>query len=83
MRHAVATFFAFLLCLPISAIQETLSFIPFSLNEGLTHSRVQCIFCDHKGVVWIGTKNGLNSWDQSELKNYLHNPSNPKFWIIP
>lgn len=78
MRHAVATFFAFLLCLPISAIQETLSFIPFSLNEGLTHSRVQCIFCDHKGVVWIGTKNGLNSWDQSELKNYFHEPSDPK-----
>lgn len=78
MKHSIATFFAFLLCLPLNAVQEKLSFIPFSLNEGLTHSRVQCIFCDHKGIVWIGTKNGLNSWDQSELKNYLHNPSNPK-----
>lgn len=79
MRHIiVAILFAFTLCLPLHAIQETLSFIPFSLNEGLTHTRVQCIFCDHAGIVWIGTKNGLNSWDQSELKNYLHNPSDPK-----
>lgn len=68
MRHIItAILFAFTLCLPLHAIQETLSFIPFSLNEGLTHTRVQCIFCDHAGIVWIGTKNGLNSWDQSEL----------------
>lgn len=75
MRHIItAILFAFTLCLPLHAIQETLSFIPFSLNEGLTHTRVQCIFCDHAGIVWIGTKNGLNSWDQSELKTIFTIP---------
>ena len=78
MRLTIATLLTFLLCLPLRAVQEKLSFIPFSLNEGLTHTRVQCICFDHTGVLWIGTKNGLNSWNQSELKNYFHNPSDPK-----
>ena len=77
MKHTVITLFVFLLVLPLNAVLRTYSFIPLSLNEGLTDSKVQCIFRDHVGVVWIGTKNGLNSWDQSELKYYLHNPSNP------
>lgn len=78
MKHAIITLISFLLlCLPLNAVQRSLAFIPLSLDEGLTHPKVQCIFRDHTGVVWIGTKNGLNSWDQSELKSYLHNPSDP------
>lgn len=78
MKHIISILFAFLLCFPVKAVQDTLSFIPLSLNDGLTHSRVQCILRDQSGVLWIGTKNGLNSWDQSELKNYFHDPTNPK-----
>ena len=77
MKYTITTLIAFLLCLPLNAVQRTISFIPLSLDEGLTHSKVQCIFRDHSGIVWIGTKNGLNSWDQSELKSYLHHPSDP------
>ncbi len=77
MKYTITTLFAFLFCLTLNAVQRTLSFIPLSLDEGLTHSKVQCIFRDHAGVIWIGTKNGLNCWDQSELKSYLHHPSDP------
>ena len=78
MKRTIIILYILLLCLPLNAIQDTHSFIPLSLSEGLTHSRVQCIFRDHFGVLWIGTKNGLNSWDQSELKSYLHDPYNSK-----
>lgn len=78
MKRTIIILYILLLCLPLNAIQDTHSFIPLSLSEGLTHSRVQCIFRDHSGVLWIGTKNGLNSWDQSELKSFLHDPSNLK-----
>lgn len=47
-------------------------FKQISLEQGLSQSRVQCIYRDHLGVMWIGTKWGLNSYDQSELKSYFH-----------
>lgn len=47
-------------------------FKQISLEQGLSQSRVQCIYRDHLGVMWIGTKWGLNSYDQFELKSYFH-----------
>ncbi|MEG1006901.1 hybrid sensor histidine kinase/response regulator transcription factor [Bacteroides sp.] len=47
-------------------------FKQISLEQGLSQSRVQCIHRDQLGVMWIGTKWGLNSYDQSELKSYFH-----------
>jgi len=52
-------------------------FKQISLEQGLSQSRVQCIHRDHLGVMWIGTKWGLNSYDQSELKNYFHDRDQP------
>lgn len=52
-------------------------FKQFSLQQGLSQSRVQCIYRDHLGVMWIGTKWGLNSYDQSELKSYIHDRNQP------
>jgi len=33
------------------------------LNEGLSQSTVRCIFQDRKGLMWFGTKDGLNRYD--------------------
>lgn len=52
--------------------QQDYYFRQISLEQGLSQSRVQCIYRDHLGVIWIGTKWGLNSYDQSELKSYFH-----------
>lgn len=54
------------------AEQKDYYFKRISLKQGLSHSRVQCIYKDHLGVIWMGTKWGLNSYDQSELKSYFH-----------
>lgn len=58
--------------LPVISEQQDYYFKQISLEHGLSQSRVQCIHRDHLGVMWIGTKWGLNSYDQSELKNYFH-----------
>lgn len=64
------------LLLPAGLSASEYNFNHFSIEHGLSQSRVQCIFRDHLGVVWIGTKRGLNSFDQSELKNYYYDPDN-------
>lgn len=63
--------------LSTKAGQQDYYFRQISLEQGLSQSRVQCIYRDHQGVIWIGTKWGLNSYDQSELKSYFHDREQP------
>lgn len=44
----------------------------YSLTEkdGLTDNAVNCFFEDSRGVMWMGTNFGLNSYDGSVIKNY-------------
>ena len=65
--------------LSTKAEQQDYYFRQISLEQGLSQSRVQCIYRDHLGVIWIGTKWGLNSYDQSELKSYFHDREQPNF----
>ena len=63
--------------LSTKAEQQDYYFRQISLEQGLSQSRVQCIYRDHQGVIWIGTIWGLNSYDQSELKTYIHDREQP------
>ena len=45
-----------------------------SLSEGLSQTSVQTVLRDAKGLVWIGTKDGLNRYDESEMNTYFHEP---------
>lgn len=61
----------------ITALLIFLSIIPsftrLSIEEGLSNPTVNDIFIDGKGVVWIGTKDGLDSYDGSSIKVFLPN----------
>ncbi|WP_455584871.1 ATP-binding protein [Bacteroides sp.] len=52
-------------------------FKQLSLQEGLSQATVTSVLKDYKGIVWIGTRMGLNRFDQHELKNYLYDPQIP------
>lgn len=75
-RHLPKTFFSLIgllfFVLSTKAEQQDYYFKRISLEQGLSQSRVQAIYRDHLGVIWIGTKWGLNSYDHSELKSYFH-----------
>lgn len=51
------------------------SFEQISLDDGLTQSTAKCALRDHTGLLWIGTKDGLNCFDGLTMTHYFNNPS--------
>jgi len=49
-------------------------FLQYSVKNGLTQNAVTAIFRDSKGLVWMGTQDGLNRFDGLSFKQYKHNP---------
>jgi ligand-binding sensor domain-containing protein len=46
------------------------------MADGLSHSLVHSIKQDQYGFIWLGTQNGLNIYDGTRFRHYLHNSSN-------
>lgn len=70
MRIAI---FFLLLCLLLpdnSAGNDIYTFNKITTNDGLSHSTVYTITQDHKGIIWIGTREGLNRYDSYGITTY-------------
>ncbi len=46
----------------------------FTIKDGLSNSRINCLIQDSKGFLWIGTHDGLNRFDGYEFKIFRHWP---------
>ena len=53
------------------------NFKHYTVEQGLSQNTVWCILQDHKGFIWLGTKDGLNRFDGYKFKTYTHNADNP------
>lgn len=52
--------------------QENYIFDYYTMEDGLSHSLVDCIINDKNNFVWIGTWNGLNRFDGYSFETYKH-----------
>jgi len=52
-------------------------FSRYSVNDGLSSNFVNCTWQDARGLMWIGTENGLQRYDGSKFIDFYRN-SNPK-----
>lgn len=68
MKIVPSTFI--LLLIVISTPAQTLEFEHLSTRQGLSHSTVYAIAQDHRGFMWIGTREGLNRYDSYDVKTY-------------
>ena len=54
---------------------HNIQFDQFSIEDGISYGRVNCIIQDNQGFLWLGTSYGLNRYDGREFKNYLNSPT--------
>ncbi|RZM24148.1 MAG: response regulator, partial [Pedobacter sp.] len=62
--------------LRLAAQQQRLSFQHIGVEQGLSNSAVESIYRDSKGLMWFGTRNGLNRYDGTRVtvfRNDIHN----------
>lgn len=57
---------------------DSMAFGNISIDHGLTSNSVNCIFTDENGIMWVGTKDGLNKYDGYQFVSYKNQPSDPK-----
>ena len=69
-------FLLFLLTVNISFSQD-FRFLHLGVADGLSQGSVFSIIQDHKGFIWIGTRDGLNKYDARKFTIYRNNPKDP------
>ncbi|WP_061433954.1 two-component regulator propeller domain-containing protein [Bacteroides intestinalis] len=55
---------------PIYGIKNDLDFHTINMRNGLSHNMVKALLKDSKGFVWIGTHNGLDRFDGTDIVTY-------------
>ncbi len=79
MRASFKTFFGLSwLTVQLCTAQTTLHFNQIGPERGLTDARVECIYQDSRGYMWLGTENGLNRFDGINIKTYSPDPNRPE-----
>lgn len=60
------------LSLVVFAQQSNIKFDRINYKDGLSQSDVTCIIQDHKGLIWMGTQDGLNRYNGYEFSVFSH-----------
>lgn len=58
------------------AQQPALYFERITVQNGLSHNKVNCILQDQRGFVWMGTNDGLNRFDGHRFTVFKNDPEN-------
>ena len=83
MNKSRNPFFYLLLFIPFALFAQgqnntaNLLFSHLTTKNGLSYNEVTCVFKDSRGFIWVGTKDGLNRYDASSVKNFYHYSSQP------
>jgi signal transduction histidine kinase/ligand-binding sensor domain-containing protein len=66
--------FIFLAHSNVNAQPATLYFEKITVQNGLSHNKVNCILQDKRGFIWLGTDDGLNRFDGTHFTVYKNIP---------
>lgn len=76
------TFIIRLLLVSVSMIAATLqaqniTFNHLTTDDGLSQFSVNSLYIDENGVLWIGTREGLNRYDGEDIQTYKLQKNDP------
>lgn len=66
------------LALPLNAANTLLKFEHIRSEEGLNQNTITSLFMDSAGMLWIGTQDGLHSYNGYNFNLFIHSPNDPQ-----
>ena len=77
MNRIQSSFLFFILLTSLGTMRAQSSATVPGLNESLSHNSIWVMLQDSRGVMWIGTKEGLNCYNGYDNTVYRHDSRNP------
>ena len=68
MKIKLIALFIMMRSLAAIADNDTYFFSKVDYQQGLSNSAVLCLFQDNVGLMWFGTYDGVNCWDERRWK---------------
>ncbi len=75
MQRLITFFICFFIFISGAYSQQSEVFRHLNHKQGLSHNRVTCILQDNRGLIWVGTEDGLNRYNGYKVDVYKHAPS--------
>jgi ligand-binding sensor domain-containing protein/two-component sensor histidine kinase len=70
MPQRIVKFLILFNCICLCSSAQQVSFIKYTVYDGLVANPIRCIYQDSKGFIWIGTYDGLSRYDGYKFTNY-------------
>jgi signal transduction histidine kinase/ligand-binding sensor domain-containing protein len=77
LRYLVISIFCFTVVFVLNGQNQYTRFDHLTVQNGLSSNRIQCIFRDSKGYLWMGTEVGLDKYDSYQIKKYRYDEKRP------
>lgn len=76
--HKLTLSILFLICLVSATLQgQNIIFNHLTTDDGLSQFSVNSLYIDENGILWIGTREGLNRYNGEDIQTYKLEKNNP------
>ena len=77
MRKVILLFLLFLSVAGVRTQGQNITFSHLTTDDGLSQFSVNSLYIDERGIIWIGTREGLNRYNGNDIKSFKLKKNDP------
>ena len=77
MRKTILLFLLFLSVTAVRTLDKNITFSHLTTDDGLSQFSVNSLYIDERGIIWIGTREGLNRYNGNDIKSFKLKKNDP------
>lgn len=77
MRKVILLFLLFLSVTAVHTQGQNITFSHLTTDDGLSQFSVNSLYIDEQGIIWIGTREGLNRYNGNDIKSFKLKKNDP------
>lgn len=77
VRKVTLLFLLFFNVVSVCVLGQNITFSHLTTDDGLSQFSVNSLYIDERGIIWIGTREGLNRYNGNDIKSFKLNKNDP------